>query len=432
MCTPGKKSLPILYRRIEKLFYGKLANASAWMLTGSVAAGVLGYVLQFLMGRMLTIQEYALFSTVMALFTILATPLSTMTMLISRKVSEYRANRDDGGITYIYYSIHKRSIFAWVLILSVCFPFASEIQHYLKAPNSIPVYLLGILLFFTCFPFINNAFLQGLQKFTWLSTSSALNSIFKIVLSAAFVWVGYGVSGAIGGAALAYFLTWLITYVVLQSSLKKGIGQPRSNVSAFTFSSALPVFVANGAFAVVTQLDMVLVNYFFSAHEAGLYAAASILGKAVLYLPGGIALALFPMVAEQHARDEESAPLLLQALGLTFILCVIGSTVYFFGGELFVRLMYGEKYREAGELLRYYGFAILPMSIVMVVEYFLIAKGRVLFAYLFMLVAPLQVLAVYYFHDSLFSIIMITAISGVLVVIIGFAILWRIFASGSR
>jgi O-antigen/teichoic acid export membrane protein len=431
VCALGDKPISASYRRIENLFRGKLANASAWMLVGSMAAGVLGYALQVLMGRMLSVHEYALFSAVMALFTILATPLSTMVMLISRKVSECRANKANGSITYIYYAIHKRGVAAGVLILGICFPLASEVQYYLNAPNITPVYLLGILLFLTGFPFINNAFLQGLQKFSWLSTSSALNSIFKICISAAFVWVGYGVSGAIGGSALAYFLTWLVTYWVLRKSLEKGQGQP-SNARKLTFSSALPIFFANGAFALMTQLDMLLVNYFFPAHEAGLYAAASILGKAVLYLPGGIALALFPMVAENHARDEESSHLLLQALGLTLILCGIGATLYFLGGEWFVQLMYGEKYREAGKLLRFYGFSILPMSIVMVMEYYLIAKGRVLFAYLFMLIAPLQVVAVYYFHASLFSIIAIMAIFGVLVVIIGLALLWRAFQTGRR
>jgi len=427
----GKEPILNIYNRIISLFIGKLANASAWMLVGSIAAGVLGYVLQVLMGRMLGVQEYALFSAIMALFTILATPLSTMVMLISRKVSEYFANQDNSAITYVYYTIHKRSMVAGVLILGLGFAFDSEIQHYLKAPTSVPVYALALLLFVTSFPFVNNAFLQGLQKFAWLSASSALNAIFKICLSVVFVWAGYGVSGAIGGAALAYILTWAITYLALWGTLQKGLGQT-SKAQSITLGSAFPVFVANGAFAVMTQLDMVLVNYFFPAHEAGLYAAASILGKAVLYLPGGIALALFPMVAERHAREEGSAHLLMQALGLTFILCGIGATIYFFCGEWFVQLVYGDQYREAGELLQYYGFAIFPMSIVMVVEYFLIAKGRVLFAYLFMLIAPLQIMAVYYFHESLFSIIAIMALFGMTVVTIGLALLWRAFVAGKR
>ena len=51
--------------------------------------------------------------------------------------------------------------------------------------------------------------------------------------------------------------------------------------------SILPVIVANISFAIMTQADMVLVNYHFSSEIAGEYAAASILGKAVLYLRVG-------------------------------------------------------------------------------------------------------------------------------------------------
>jgi len=52
--------------------------------------------------------------------------------------------------------------------------------------------LLGILLFLNFLPIINNAFLQGLQRFAWLSTSSAVAILFKIALAATLVWWGYG------------------------------------------------------------------------------------------------------------------------------------------------------------------------------------------------------------------------------------------------
>ena len=88
-------------------------------------------------------------------------------------------------------------------------------------------------------------------------------------------------------------------------------------------------------------------------------------------------------------------------------------------------LLYGEDYRGAGEVLRYFGFAILPMGLVMVAEYFLIAKGRVLFAYLFFFMAPLQVLAIYLFHDSLQMVVAVMGASGVLLVFTGYGMLWR-------
>jgi O-antigen/teichoic acid export membrane protein len=68
---------------------------------------------------------------------------------------------------------------------------------------------------------------------------------------------------------------------------------------------------------------------------------------------------------------------------------------YWLFGEWLIDRLYGRAYAGASVLLRWYGFAILPMALVMVAEYFLIAKGRVLFAWVFLGMAPLQVLAIH-------------------------------------
>jgi O-antigen/teichoic acid export membrane protein len=426
MSTAAQQTTLPLHRRMVQLFYGKLAHASAWLFVGGIVGGILGYVFQVLMGRMLSTQEYGLFGAMMALFAVLSTPLGTLMMVVSRKVSEYRAGQNSGSITHFYYSINIRTAIVGALILGVYLFFAPQIQFYLKVPSIIPVYLLGALLFLTFLPIINNAFLQGLQSFLWLSASSSLSVLLKIIFAAVLVWLGYGVAGALGGTILAFIAGWLITYGALHRPLAEGRGLP-FQTAHLSIKPALPVLAANVAFAAMTQLDIVLVNYYFPAHEAGLYAAASILGKAVLYLPGGITMALFPMVAENHARSQSSAHLLLQAVGLTALLSGAGAVFYFLVGEGIIVLLYGENYRGAGEVLKFYGFAILPMALVMVAEYFLIAKGRVLFAYLFLFTAPLQLIAIYLFHDSLQMVVAVMGASGLLLALLGYGLLWREF-----
>ena len=420
--TEQQTALP-LHRRVVQLFYGKLARASAWMFIGGIAGGLLGYVFQVLMGRMLSTQEYGLFSAMMALCAVLAAPLGTLMMVVSRKVSEYRTRQDSGSITHLYYSINIRTAVVGALILGGYLFLVPQIQFYLKVPSIIPVYLLGTLLFLSYAIVINNAFLQGLQRFIWLSANGAIAVLFKIIFSAVFIWLGYGVAGALGGAILAVIAGWIITYGALHRSLGEGRGLP-FQTEHLSIKPALPVLAANVAFATMTQLDIVLVNYYFPAHEAGLYAAASILGKAVMYLPGGIAMALFPMVAENHARSQGSAHLLLQAVGLTTLLSGAGAVFYFLFGEEIVALLYGEHYRGAGVVLKFYGFAILPMALVLVAEHFLIAKGRVLFAYLFLFIAPLQLIAVYFFHDSLQMVVAVMGVSGLILVLLGYGLLW--------
>jgi O-antigen/teichoic acid export membrane protein len=426
-----RKKFSTLLRHLVELLFNKLARASAWLFIGSIAGGILGYVFQVLLGRMLSTQEYALFSATMALLTVLASPLCTLSMVVSRKVSEYRAKFDYGSISHLYYSINFQTAVIGTLLAGICYYFALDIQRYLKAPNLVPVYFFGALLFLSFLPVINNAFLQGLQSFTWLSATNFLVFLFKLIFSIALVWFGFGVAGAIGGTLLAMLLVWGISYMALRGHLAEGQGKP-SQTAHLSLKSTLPVFFATTAFTAMTQLDMVLVNNYFPAHEAGLYAAASILGKAIMYLPTGIAMALFPMVAENHARDEGSSRLLLQSLQLVLILCGIGSIFYFFYGEWVVQLLYGERYQGAGNLLQYYGFAIMPMALVMVAESFIIAKGRVMFAYLFMIAAPLQILAIYLHHESLLMVVGIMAASGYILAFAGFGLLWREFKAGSR
>jgi O-antigen/teichoic acid export membrane protein len=419
--TEQQKAL-LLHHRVAKFFFGKLARASGWIIAGGIAAGFLGYVFQILMGRMLSTQEYGLFGAMMALFAVLTAPYATLMMIVSRKVSEYRIKQDSGSITHLYYSINIRAAVVGVFILGVYYFLVPQIQFYLKAPSVTPVYLLGLLLFLFCAIFINNAFLQGMQRFIWLSMSGFLNILFKIIFSTVFVWLGYGVAGAIGGTILAIIMGWFIVYGVLHRSLEEGRSLP-FQTRHLSMKSAPPVLAANVAFGVMTQFDIVLVNYYFPAHEAGLYAAASILGKAVMYLPTGVAMALFPMVAENHVRSQSSIHLLMQSVGLTIFLSGACAAFYFMFGEEIIGLLYGEDYRGAGEVLRFYGFAILPMALVLVAEHFLIAKERVLFAYLFLLTAPLQLIGVYFFHDSLQMVVAVMGVCGLILVLLGYGLL---------
>lgn len=414
------------HRRITDLFFSKLARASAWLFVGGIAGGILGYVFQVLMGRMLSTKEYGLFGAIMALYMVLSAPLGTLMMVISRKVSEYRAKQDVGSIAHFYYSMNIRTALVGGVFLGIYLLISPQIQSYLKASSAAPVYLLGVLLLVTFPPVINNAFLQGFQRFAWFSASNLLNVLLKIACSVLLISLGHGLAGAVGGSILAALFMWLITYAAIYRSLVIGRNKSYQKVH-LSFKSALPVLIANAAFAAMTQLDMVLVNYYFSSHEAGLYAAASILGKAVMYLPSGIALALFPMVAENHARNEGSSHLLLQAVGLTFVLCGVGAIFYYLFGERIIVLLYGESYRSAGGLLRFFGFAIFPMALVMVAEYFLIAKGRVLFAYLFVVTAPIELLTIHFYHGSLQMVIVIIGASGLLLMILGYTLLWQAF-----
>lgn len=413
-------------RQVKQLFLGKLARASSWLVVGGVAGGILGYLFQIIMGRMLSVSEYGIFSALMAMIVVIGAPMTTLSMIISRRVSTYRSEQDNGKLGYLFYWINRKLLLiAVVLIVLVVFNI-KPLQNFLLIEKSAHLYLLLIILLIAFPQAVNNAYLQGLQYFKWLSVSGVLATLLKIIIAVILIYFGLGVAGALGGVIFSTFIILILTYVVLRPSLSKN-NASISNTTHLLFKSAMPVLLANVAFAVMTQIDMVLVKYYFSEQEVGIYAAASILGKAVMYLPGGIAMALFPMVAENHASGKSSAHLMFQAVGVTALLSLTGALFYYFFADSIIVLLYGNDYKEAANVLKYFGFAILPMALIMVAEHFLIAMGRVLFAYLFMVVAPLQLIAIYYYHDTLLDIVAVLSISGIILVVSGYGLLWRTF-----
>lgn len=413
-------------RQVKQLFLGKLARASSWLVVGGVAGGILGYLFQIIMGRMLSVSEYGIFSALMAMIVVIGAPMTTLSMIISRRVSTYRSEQDNGKLGYLFYWINRKLLLiAVVLIVLVVFNI-KPLQNFLLIEKSAHLYLLLIILLIAFPQAVNNAYLQGLQYFKWLSVSGVLATLLKIIITVILIYFGLGVAGALGGVIFSTFIILILTYVVLRPSLSKN-NASISNTTHLLFKSAMPVLLANVAFVVMTQIDIVLVKYYFSEQEAGIYAAASILGKAVMYLPGGIAMALFPMVAENHASGKSSAHFMFQAVGVTALLSLTGALFYYFFADSIIVLLYGTDYKEAANVLKYFGFAILPMALVMVAEHFLIAMGRVLFAYLFMVVAPLQLIAIYYYHDTLLDIVAVLSISGVILVVSGYGLLWRTF-----
>ena len=109
-----------------------------------------------------------------------------------------------------------------------------------------------------------------------------------------------------------------------------------------------------------------------------------------MYLPGALVVALFPMVAQNEALQRSSLPLLVQGLAVTFGLALTGAIFFFLTAEWIIRVLYGDAYRGAAAVLQLYGFAMVPMALITVLEHFLLAKGRAFFAYLMMTTPPLQ------------------------------------------
>lgn len=400
---------------------------ASFLLTGlSVATGILGYAFQVIMGRLLAPEHFTVFSAMMSLGMVCSSPLAAMVMVLARRVASLRAADDLHAVRTLYQRSNTRIALGITVFAVVVFLLLRPAQIYLRAPDALSLWLFWGCVSLLAFFLANSGFLQGLQCFAWLGGLGVFAVVTKVVACVAMIqWLGWSLHGALGGVLVSTLVSSWAGALVIRRQLPT-VGDGTSGVRGrVNLRSVVPVIVANVAFAAMTQLDVVLVNHYFSHEVASQYAAAAILGKAILYLPGGIVSALFPMVAEDQAKSRSSMAILRQSVMTTLLLCGAAAFFYALWGPWLVSTLYGGRFPKAGNLLALYGVAMVPITFVLIAKHFMIARGQGFSAGLLFCIAAMEFFAMHLWHPSEETIIGVMAVANMTAALGSAFLIWN-------
>ena len=161
-------------------------------------------------------------------------------------------------------------------------------------------------------------YLQGTYGFRSLATNLVLEGLIRLGGSLFLIWLGLGVRGVIvansAAVALAYFAILPRHAVKIPNPLRFSYAL-RETLQAVTFFSGQ---------VIINNCDIVLVEHFFAAREAGLYAAVAMVGRVISAISSSVVNGMFPLVA--GSREEERKDLTVIATSL-FMVLGIGSVL---------------------------------------------------------------------------------------------------------
>ena len=398
----------------------------AWSITLSaltVFAGVGNYAIQLMVARLIDVKSYAIFGSIASVVMILLTSFVALGIVITKKLAELGPPRGE--------FISRRELFSIIkFVLGLTFGVIA-IVYFLERYISNLLFidsrhlLLAVLMFFvlSALSLTLRSIFQGLSEFLPHQLMGFSEIALKIIMLGGVFW---GLSSTNLTIIFALFSLSILMTVVLffVFVLRKATTSPTSRpiISAVSWKFYLSVLLSSGSFAAISQLDVALVNYMFAATEAGHYVAAAVIGKSVLYLPGGIVVALLPTVAKEHGEWDRS--LAFKIASTTVLICVPPCIVFFLFAESIISVLYPATYMPAAKILAYYGFAMLPLALMLVFEFYLIAKGKVIFAFVLLLIGPLQAIALVNFTVSANEAMSVLFCSGVLAIISVFSALF--------
>lgn len=382
----GAKSLlraPGVYAR--RLRRDDLARHGGILAVSTVTCGVLNYAFQFLMGRALSPAEYGVFGSLFAVFYL----VNVLGIGVQLSTTRFTAARDqaDGASSGLHGGIARRVFLlglGFCALLALASPFVADA---LGLSSIWPVVVVATI-FPVAFVFrTNRGTFQGRQWFGLLASYNVLYALAKLVCGVGLVLVTSDILGAFVGIAIATVLVVVASTLHVRRRLA-GDGaamgsavQDYGSVYAFLSPAVLVAFCQN----VPANADVIVVGALVGGDQAGMYVTASVLAKVLVFLPLGISKAMFPKITDDTTGSgtDRAGALLRRALLYVMLVTTAGAATFWFVPDLFVEVFYGAEYADAVPLVRWYGLAIVPFALALVVLNFELARDRTHFVWVF-------------------------------------------------
>jgi O-antigen/teichoic acid export membrane protein len=381
----------------------RLVTSSTIILAATLLANLLAYLFHLYMGRALGPVGYGILGSVLAILSILMVPLSTVSLVITRFVSEFQAAGEPDRIGPLIGALMKQASRYGTPSLILLLLASPLTARFLQLPSYVPLAIvaLGLLIAFVVVVF--RSVLGGLQYFGRLGLNEVLEAVSRLLLGIVLVsGLGLGVNGSI----LSYFLAYLVAALVLMPWVLPLLRPKGTDIDAGqVYRYVWPTALMGVSLAIMANADLVLVKHFFDPTEAGHYAAVVALGRPIGILAAAMSIVLFPSVSAAWTRGERTMRML--ATGMLYVggLSVLVILAYSMFPAPITTLMFGSEYIRAAPLLGPFAVAVTLYSLIAIYVRYELAVSSTSFVVPLVAGAALEMLLLSVFHSSLLSVI---------------------------
>lgn len=405
------------------------------MAGATLIAGVLDYLYNALTGRWLDPVEFGVLVSITALLQVAV----HLTNVIRNVVAYYTADMSGRVETETQVGLFIRQMWRWAwrwgLVATILFAlFSPLIARLLKLTTPMPLWAASLALLLLFLRPVTDGALQGLQHFTGLGAIQVAQAFLRLVLAGVLINWGWQSFGAIlalplaSSAALLMALVWLRPQTTPRTT-HHTTQQPLSTVVSFGYSAQTLAGLL--AFALLTNMDAILVKLLFAPATAGNYGPVVTLGKINLFIPLAMGMVLFPKTTQRQARGRDPRPVLLLALLVTLLPGLVLTVLYFLFPTWLVTTIFGGAYQDPGLVLGLVGLATTLFAALNIWLNYALSLKRPAFITALVVVVIGQLVGMIFFHASLAAIATTMVIAGLVGNLIAFSLVWVDTQKGS-
>ena len=386
-----------------KSLQARIVSGSIVLFSGSGMTSAINLVYNVAIARFLGPIGFAHATVVYTLLTLLSA-VTLSFQIISAKVVAQQGSPE--GKAAVYRVFHRASWICGILIAIALSFFQKGISDYLNLPGSDLIAIIAIGAGFYIPLGSRRGYIQGTYGFRGLAMNMVLEGAVRLGGSVAMILAGQGVRGVIeaNSAAIA------ISYLAIVPRLSGRAPNPlRHSYVVREMMQALNFFSGQ---LLINNCGIVLVNHFFPAREAGLYAAVAMVGRVMFTFSQAVVNSTFPLVA--GTREEERRDLGVIATSLMMVLAsgsAIVLALFIAPPQMWTRL-FGTGFEIVGKfnvpyLMALYAIATVVYSLGAVIITFEMSYKIANTSWVQLAFSGILIAAICEFHSSLHEVILV-------------------------
>ncbi|WP_394295989.1 flippase [Methanosarcina acetivorans] len=303
----------------------------------------LGFPITVLLGRYLGASDLGLYRMVNTIFgTLMLFATIGIPASVIKYVAEFRDNEEK-----------LREIISASLITSILLGLFSFSFIYINAGIFADLFnmpeltgLLKILAFAFPFSIISNTLLgllNGLREMTKNACVSIIQSASLLIFTFLLVFK-CGVNGAVIGIVLSSVLTTILLVFIQQISKLTFSNIYGTIVQIIDFGSK--TVLSNAINLINYQADTLMIGYFMTKMDVGVYSVAIMFAKLIWILPDSLQRITFPLISEYHAKkmSDSIKQVVEKCMKYSCLFLIFISTFFIFWGEEVIDLIFGNEF----------------------------------------------------------------------------------------
>jgi O-antigen/teichoic acid export membrane protein len=374
----------------------------------SLAGIVLNYAFLLLAGRKLGADSYGDLAALLGLLTVVLLPAGALQLAVSREVSRRVAAGDEAGADAFLRAAARLAGILTLPLLGAALVLSWPLGRLLGISTAVVALTALAFVAALLVPVLVGA-IQGFQRFTALAAMYALPFALRLCFLGMAVAAGFALGGAVLATVAATLATTLFAALLVREPLRRGAAAARPGLGPFLRYLG-PVVLGLVGIAVLTNLDVVIVNVRFPRGDTGDYAAASAFAKVGFFLPATILSVLFPRTAARQARGEDTEDILGRSLLVAVAFCSGLALFYALAGRGLVVTTYGVDFVEGGKLTAPYAVAMGLYALVNILVGYHLSRGETRYAWIVAAAAPVQLLVLALVPSTLTGVVWANAI----------------------